>query len=170
MSAMAAINWRRLGLFRVLAVLVIAFAVAGQLGLLTRKGTIDPTVEQLNTINPSAGDRGEMRISAVIPQRTVAPPAVRVERRGTTADSAAFDLCLNAGSAGYRLGFFEPAPSQQLIRNAPGGGAVIASAGRQTEVLTRNCDGSGPQEPYSLRYSEAPASFDRPVTVMISPQ
>ena len=38
MGAVAAINWRRLGLFRLLAVLVVAFVVAGQLGLLTRKG------------------------------------------------------------------------------------------------------------------------------------
>ena len=146
MGAMVAENWQRLGLFRLLSAFVVAFVVAHQLGLLTRQGAVDPAVKQLGAISPSAGDRGEMRISAVIPQRTVAPPADRMERRGNAADSAALDLCPNAGG-GYRLGFFEPAPSQQLMRILPGSGAVSASVGRQIEVLTRNCAGTGPQDP-----------------------
>jgi hypothetical protein len=123
--------------------------------------------------NIPAGVKGEIRISAVIPERiaAVAPPAVRVERTGQTATSSRFDLCL-AGSTmqGYRLGFADAAPGQALVLHNPQGSTVLAHGDAPGQVQTQACARPGAQADYSLLFDGTHVPLDRPITVVVIPQ
>lgn len=134
----------------------------------------DPTPEELGRLSPAAGGEGsgQMTISMVIPEQLAAnvPAAVRVQRQGRAASSSRFDLCFDGTTgAGYRLSLADGAPTQQLVRHGTGGSSVVVGGNGASAVMTQSCreaDGRA----YSLQYAEAPAAFDRPVTVMVSPQ
>ena len=138
----------------------------------------EPDPFELGALAPDAGNippaaKGEIRISAVIPERiaAVAPPAVRVERSGQTSTSSRFDLCLAGTTAqGYRLGFADAAPGQELMLHNPQGSTVLAHGDVPGQVQTQACARPGAQADYSLRFAGASVPLDRPITVVVIPQ
>jgi hypothetical protein len=156
-------------------ILALLAAIALILGASLWRAALEPTAAQLGALSPSAGgSRGQIGISAVIPERLalVAPAAVRVQRSGEQAATPRFDLCLGGSTAqGYRLGFADAAPGQALLHHGAGGAATVVAQGAEPgAVQTGACARPGAQADYSLRFSQAPAVFDRPVTVLVIPQ
>jgi len=159
---------------RIASGLAVLALVAGGSWLAFAPGHDDPTPEELGRLSPAAGGEatGEMNIRMVIPEQLAAnvPTAVRMQRQGRTASSSPFDLCFNGTTgAGYRLSLADGEPTQQLVRHGAGGPSVIAGGSAASAVMTQSCREAG-NRPYSLQYAEAPAAFDRPVTVMVAPQ
>ncbi len=151
----------------------LALAVGGY--WMTRPDLIpDPSPEELGRLSPAAGGdaTGQMTISMVIPAQLAAtvPTAIRVERTGRAASSSPFNLCFDGTTgAGYRLSMADAVPTQQLVRLGSNGPAVVAGGAAPSAVMTQSCR-EADSRPFSLQYAEAPAAFDRPVTVMVTPQ